>query len=255
MIGRISQKKILNFTESLETFLISGFTIHDSLKAIAEQIDSKTWKNIVLGLEQDIASGFHLSEALKNHPGVFSEFYINVVEAGEMSGEMEKAITRLRKYLEKKLDLKRNLINNMTYPAIMFLIGIAVVSFLFTKVLPVIVKMLQQMRVALPVPTRILISIVQFVKTYGLGLLGIIIIVIICLKLILRNPNIKQSIHWLVLRTPLIGKLILLVEMERFSNILSTMLKSGIPLPSALPQKMLQGIQLFGIVFITFDPQ
>jgi type II secretory pathway component PulF len=187
-----------------------------------------------LSLEQGISGGAHLSDVLRNHESVFGEFYINIIKSGELSGELENAVTRIREYLEKKMELRRNLINNLTYPAIMVCIGVFVVIFLFLKVLPAIVGMFQQMRITLPLPTRILISTVELMKDYGVFMLIIAIVLLLCVRFLMRYPRIKQRIHKLMLTLPVVGKMVMMTEMERFSHVLSTMLKSGIPLPAAL---------------------
>jgi len=234
VLSKISLKQLLNFTDTLEKLLYTGFTVHDSLKSIADQMDGKKIKNVVLGLEQDVAAGMHLSEAMKNFPEMFSEFYISLIETGEISGELEMAVSRLREHLDHRIDLKSKLVNNLTYPGLMVVLGISVVIFLFTKVLPVIVKMLNKMHVALPLPTRILIALVEFVRDYGLLFLACILLLIILFRILLRKPALKHAYHRFLLRVPVIGKIQILVEMERFSNVLATMLKSGIPLPNAL---------------------
>src|SRR5512135_3529337 len=152
-------------TRQLSTLLSAGVPLIEALRSLSDE-NKGFWKGVLVGIRDNVSAGASLSRALEAHPGLFPEFYINMVAAGEQSGTLDRVLIRVADFLEKQASLRAKLRTAMIYPVFMASVGFIVLSFLFTFVVPKIVRIFENSKSALPFITVVLIAISNFFVNY-----------------------------------------------------------------------------------------
>jgi general secretion pathway protein F len=234
VLGRVSSTDLAIMTRQFAVLIGAGIPLVESLGALVEQIDHEKLKRIVSDVKQRVNEGASLADALATHPKVFGNLYVNMVRAGESSGALDIVLVRLADFTESQARLRSKIMGTMAYPAFMMAIGTVVLGVLFAVVIPKIVKIFDDSRVALPWYTRALIAFSSFVSDWWWAIL---IVAAAAAWLFLRWRATKEGrARWdrWVLTIPIFGKLIRIVAIGRFARTLSTLLKSGVPLLAAM---------------------
>ena len=218
------------FVQQLGIMLKSGISLSVALKTLAEQTSGKTFKIILIDLEQGVEKGNLLSRGLEKYQKIFGELFINMVKAGEASGKLEEVLKELFVQMKKDHDIIAKVKGAMIYPAIvvtmMFIIGVLMLIY----VIPTISGIFKELNVALPLATRILIFSSEFVLKYGIFLLIGLAALIVISNRIVHTPQGKKNFHFLLLRVPVAGTIIKKVNLARFCRTLSSLLKTDIPI-------------------------
>ena len=181
-----------------------------------------------------MTEGTSLADALKGHPRVFTDLYINMVRAGEASGSLDVVLLRLADYTENYAALRDKVRSALTYPVLMGIVGAAILFFLLSYVVPKVTKLFSENQATLPLMTTILLAISGFLQDYWWLVLGTIAIIAISVRVSTRTPAGRLRFDRFVLAFPYVGKLIKKVALARFARTLSTLLTSGITLLTAL---------------------
>ena len=234
ILGRVSPTDLAIMTRQFAVLVGAGIPLVESLGALVEQIDHEKLKRILSDVKQRVNEGSSLADALSAHPKVFATLYVNMVRAGESSGALDVVLVRLADFTESQARLRSKIMGTMAYPAFMMVIGTVVLGVLFAVVIPKIVKIFDDSRVALPWYTRILITISSFVSQWWWALA---IVTIGAIWGFLRwRATTEGRARWdrFVLTIPVFGKLVRIVAIGRFARTLSTLLKSGVPLLTAM---------------------
>ena len=231
---KIKLKDIVVFCRQLATLVKAGVPLVKGLGIISAQVENKTLKDIVTSLQVSIETGRSLSEALAGFPKVFSPIFINMVKAGEMGGALDTVLERVAGYLESADQLARKVKGALVYPSVVVTMAIGIVVFLFVAVIPSFQNMFATLDIELPLPTRILIGTSNFIKSYFLYVLGIIIAGFIGIKRYIRTETGRFNFDKICLKLPLFGDLFIKVITARFSRTLSTSAKSAISILNAL---------------------
>ena len=216
-------------TRQLSTLLSSGVTLVDSLTSIAEE-HKGYWQNMLVSIKEHIAAGSSFSKALEVYNKIFPEFYVNMVAAGEVSGNLDIVLRRLADFLESQANLKSKVRMSMIYPTIMICIGFIVLSFLFTFVIPKITNIFKDTESALPFITIVLITMSNIFHNYWWLLLIMLFGGIFGLKR-LREKN-RVFLDRIVLRLP--GNILQTLYLTRFTRTLSSLLEGGLPVLRSL---------------------
>ncbi len=222
-------------TRQLGTLLGAGIPLIEALRALIEQADNRRAETVFRGIRERVSQGISLADALAEHPGWFSDLYVNMVRAGQATGNLDVVFTRLADYLQAQRALRRKVVSALTYPAMMICIGVIVVSILMTLVVPKITGMLLDTGQTLPVPTQVLIAVSNAFKNYwwaGMLLVGAISFVVE--RIYHRSSNGRLFIDKSLLRLPVIGDLLRKQSIARFTHTFSTLLRSGVPVVSSL---------------------
>jgi general secretion pathway protein F len=185
-------------------------------------------------VKQRVNEGSSLADALGQHPKVFSNLYVNMIRAGESSGALDVVLFRLADFTESQARLRSKILGTLTYPAAMVIIGAAVMGILFTVVIPKITKVFEDTKVVLPWTTRILIGFASFMHDYWWAMGILMAGGIYAFVRWLRTPAGRARWDVWVLDAPIFGPLVRQVAVARFSRTLATLLKSGVPLLTAL---------------------
>ena len=220
-------------TRQLATLLGAGIPLVDALTALIDQVDSENLKTIVTSVREKVTTGSKLSDALAGE-GVFNDLYINMIRAGESSGALEIVLERLSEFMESQQRMRGKVMSAMIYPNIMSTVGIGLMTILLTFVVPKITKIFIDMKLTLPLPTKILITVSDFFvsKWYLIAILvgGLIYFG----KRWASSPGGHEFIDRKKITLPVFGKLFRMISVSRFTRTLSTLLNSGVPLLASL---------------------
>jgi type IV pilus assembly protein PilC len=231
---RITRKDLISFTLHLSTVLSAGIPLLTGLRDMAEQTTKRRLRQVIEQIAEDVRAGASLSEALGRHPKVFSELYVNMVHAGEASGNVEGVLNELTAFLEWQDDLAASVTQALLYPIVILVAGVMLVFFLLSFVLPRFLDVFAKAKVQLPLPTRILLGISGFFARYWLLLLLLaagLVVLVIRLK---RTPRGAMLWDRFKLNLPIFGGLIRRVALSRFAHHMGTLLKAGIDITEAL---------------------
>ena len=159
-------KDVANFTNQLAVMIKAGISIRAALEAISDQTENPKFKDILTSIKKDVESGKPFSEALSKYPKTFSPLYINMVKASELSGSFGHMLERIVEYLNSQLETKQMVVGAMVYPAIIFFMAIGTTTFLLVFVVPQFVSIFKGKEHILPVPTKVLLLLSAFIRTY-----------------------------------------------------------------------------------------
>ena len=216
-------------TRQLSTLLSSGVTLMEALSSISEE-NRGFWKNMLVNIKERVAAGSSFSKALEGYEMIFPEFYVNMVAAGEASGNLDNVLSHLSDFLESQANLKSKVRASMVYPVFMICVGFIVLSFLFTFVIPKITKIFKDTEAALPFITVVLITISDIFQHYWWLLIGVLLGGVFGLRR-LKERN-RLFVDRLILRLP--GNIIQSLYFGRFARTLGSLLEGGLPVLRAL---------------------
>ncbi|MBA7509965.1 Type II secretion system protein F [subsurface metagenome] len=231
---RVKQKDLVLFSRQLSTLIGAGVPIVQGLTILVEQIENPAFKKVITSVREDIESGTSITEALSRHPTVFSELYVNMVKAGELGGILDIILERLSAYQESAAALRGKIRAAMIYPAVIALVAGGVTTFLMVVVVPMFVKIFQQVGAELPLPTQILLMLSNFLKRYIIFLIIGLIAFVVGLRQYYKTEAGSMYIDTLLLRLPLFGSLLRKVAVAKFTRTFGTLVKSGVPILQAL---------------------
>jgi general secretion pathway protein F len=230
----ISASDLSLMTRQLATLVRSGLPLDEALQAVAEQTEKPRVRSIVLGVRAKVMEGHALADGLADFPAVFDDLYRATVAAGEQSGHLDTILERLSDYTESREVLRSRTINAMLYPIMLFIVCGGIVTLLLTFVVPKIVKQFENTKATLPILTRGLIAVSDFIRDWGLALLAVVIIAIVLFVRWLRDPQARRRFHRFLLRLPLIGRVVRGNNTARFARTLATLTSSAVPVLEAM---------------------
>lgn len=230
----ITGKDILVFTRQFATMIDAGLPLVQCLDILGSQTENAAFRKVIFAIKTRVESGSTFSDALKDHPKVFDELFIQLCAAGEVGGILDTILNRLAMYREKSEKLKRKIKGAMTYPTIVILVAVGVTAVLLLKVTPVFAKMFADFGSALPGPTQVVVDLSEWLQNYYLHIFGGIVAVVVLSTMFYRNPKGREIFDAGVLKAPLFGDLIRKVAVARFTRTLGTMISSGVPILDAL---------------------
>ena len=231
---KIKIEDLVIFSRQLATMVNAGIPLVNALDILAEQMENILFKQVVAKVRDNVEAGSSLSEALAKHTNIFSNLFINMVKAGESSGMLDEILERLATYLEKTASLQRKIKSALVYPAVVSLMAIAITVFLLVKVIPVFGDIYSGFGAKLPMPTQLMINLSNFMRRYFyLAIAGLVLTVFFGNRY-LKTESGKLKFDRLKLNVPIFGILIRKVSVSKFTRTLSTLIKSGVPILSAL---------------------
>jgi type II secretory pathway component PulF len=227
---RIKDDDLIFFTRQLQTVIRSGIPMVSGLRALEEQTNNERLRAAIKMIGQDIDKGQSFSDALSKHKGIFSELYTSMIRAGELSGSLEDVLDRLSGVLEFQMKTREMLKSALRYP--MFVVATLGIAFvvLINVVVPKFVPIFKSAKVALPLPTQILLIINDIFQKYTMIAIGVIFVAIVAFIFYKRTASGAYTIDRLKLMLPLIGQIILKICMSRFAFTLENLVRTGIPI-------------------------
>jgi type IV pilus assembly protein PilC len=231
----VDSKELAIFTRQFSVMIDAGLPLVQCLEILAGQQENKTFQKILNGTRASVEGGTTLSAAMKQYDKVFDALYYNMVEAGETGGILDTILQRLSSYIEKNVKLKRAVKSAMIYPVAVLGIAGSVIILLLWKVVPIFITLFNGLGVDLPLPTRIVIMMSNFIGSiYGLLILVFFVGTIFAVKFWYGTPQGRYAIDSILLKLPLIGILLRKIAVARFTRTLGTLISSGVPILEGL---------------------
>ena len=233
--GKVKDKDIVVFTRQFATMIDAGLPLVQALDILSTQVENKTLGRTLTQVKVDVESGATYADALKKHTRVFSELYVNMVAAGEAGGILDTILNRLAAYIEKAMKLKKKVKGAMVYPAVVTSIAVIVIGVIMVFVVPTFTKMFASLGGTLPLPTRMVIGMSNFIAgTGGLLIAGLIVAFIIFITQVRKTEKGQRIIDAILLKLPIFGPLLNKVAVAKFTRTLGTLVSSGVPILDGL---------------------
>ncbi|MDH4036797.1 MAG: type II secretion system F family protein [Candidatus Krumholzibacteria bacterium] len=231
---RVSVKDIGVFTRQFATMINAGLPMVQCLDILAQQTEKVPLREAVAKVMSDVEGGSTLAEGLARHPKIFSNLFVNMVEAGEAGGILDVILVRLATFLEKLDALQRKVKSALTYPSVVGVVALGATAFMLIFIIPTFAKMFTDFGGDLPLPTRIVIGISDFLRAFWWALLAAIIGIVVGLQRYYKTSQGRLVIDKLLLKIPVLGMVIRKGSVARFTRTLGTLISSGVPILSGL---------------------
>lgn len=232
--GKPNLRDVTVFSRQFATVINAGLPVVQSLAILQRQAEKDALKEALKKIREEVETGVPLSEALSKHPKIFSRLYVYLVRAGEASGNLDGILERIAVYQEKQAALRGKLKSALTYPAVVLVIALGVTYFLLTGIVPQFAGILTQLGGEMPIITRILITISDFLRHQWWLLLLMIVGSVVGLGLFYRTDRGRHAIDGFLLKAPVIGNLVQKTAIASFSNTFGLLLKSGVNIIEAI---------------------
>jgi type IV pilus assembly protein PilC len=234
MKKKVKAKEIAVFSRQLATMVNSGLTLVRALTVLQEQSENLVFAQIIGDVRMRVEQGSSLSASLTNHPKVFGNLYVSMVQAGEVGGALDETLIRLADTLESGVRLRSKVKSAMAYPVMVFSLVILITIAMLVFIVPIFSRMYDDLGGELPLPTQTLVNISGLLTKWW-WLIGIIVVgVVVVFKRWIRTPDGRAKWDRLKLRAPLFGKLVQKVAISRFARTMSVLSRTGVPVLQAL---------------------
>lgn len=235
IFGGVSQKLLSQFTHQLSILQDAGLPLLRSLKILAHQLKPCLLKSIIEEVSNDVEAGTPLSEAMAKHPKAFNKLYVNMVKAGEAGGVLDTILRRLAMFLEKAQALKRKVIGALTYPAVVVVVAVLILTVIMIKVVPEFEKIFQEMKgEGLPAMTQILLDFSNIIVHWWPLIPAVPIGIFLLIKIVGQKQRGRLLIDRIKLNVPVVGMIMRKAAITRFCRTFGTLLASGVPILEAL---------------------
>jgi type IV pilus assembly protein PilC len=231
---KIKLDDLVVFSRQLATMVDAGIPLVGALDILGDQIENKTFGEVIMKVRNDVETGSSLSEAFAKHKTVFSALFINMVRAGESSGMLAEIMDRVATYLEKTSALQKKVHSALVYPAVVSGMALGITLLLLLKVIPIFKNIFAGFGAQLPTPTLVLLTISDGLQRYFLIMLGIGVAIYFLLSKYFKTQRGRIQIDSFLLSMPIFGVLFTKVAISKFTRTLSTLIKSGVPILTSL---------------------
>ncbi len=231
---KIKNKDVVIFTRQFCTMIDAGLPLVQGLEILAAQQVNKSFKRVLTDIKEAVEGGSTLADALRKHPRVFDDLYVNLVAAGEVSGILDTILQRLAIHMEKIAALKRKVKGAMLYPAIVLTVAVGVVAVLLIFVIPIFAKMFSEFGKQLPAFTQMVINVSNWFTKAIIPIICALALFSFLFVKFYKTPKGKLLVDGLTLKSPIIGDLVRKVAIARFTRTLGTMISSGVPILDGL---------------------
>jgi type IV pilus assembly protein PilC len=233
--GGVSPKDLANFTRQFSVMIDAGLPLVQCLEILAGQQENKIFQKVLTSTRASVEGGATLSAAMRQNEKVFDPLYVNLVEAGETGGILDTILQRLSTYIEKNVKLKRAVKSALVYPVAVIVVAVGVITLLLWKVVPIFATLFVGLGVELPLPTRMVIALSNFIGSiFGLLIFVSFIAIGIALKVWYGTKQGRYAIDATLLKLPLVGILLKKIAVARFTRTLGTLISSGVPILEGL---------------------
>ena len=232
--GSVKAADLALVTRQLATLVSSGSPLEEALNMTSKQSERRTIRHVMSAVRSRVLEGHSLASGLKTYPTVFTNMYTATVAAGEQSGHLDAVLDRLADYTESRQEIQQKMSSALIYPVILVIVSLAIVAGLLVFIVPKIVRVFESMNKAVPPLTQIMINISDFLSAYGLYLVAGLVIALFLLKQLLKIPSWQFRWHKLMLKIPLVKKLVRSANTGRFARTLSILASSGVPILDAM---------------------
>lgn len=231
---RVTKDEVMHLSRQMAAFLRAGLPILDAVHSIGAESENSSVRRMMNEIEDGLRTGERFSDCLDQHPKVFPEFYRGIVRSAELTGELDTVLARLARYLERDLEARRKIKSATIYPAVIAVMSVVTVVVLAVYVLPKFKDFFESLDAELPLPTRMLLALTNFLGDYWWALAGGAALIVLIGWIILRFEGGRYARDAFLLKVPVLGEAIQYALVERFCRVLSSMVSAGVNLPEAL---------------------
>jgi type IV pilus assembly protein PilC len=232
--GRVKTRDVVIFTRQFATMINAGLPLVQSLNILAQQTENKTLREVTKAVVYDVESGNTLADAFSKHPKAFSALYVNMVAAGEAGGILDTILLRLSTFLEKNDALVRKVKGAMVYPGVIITVALGAIAILLIFVIPTFQNMFASANLELPLPTRVVIGMSNFLIGYWWAMLAAIGAMIFGFRQYYATTAGRKQIDGLILKAPVLGDVVRKSAVSRFTRTLGTLVSSGVSILEGL---------------------
>ncbi len=231
---KIPLSELSVFTEQLASMLEAGLPLVTTLEALYEQTENPYFKVIIRDVRGDVSGGTAFSDACRKYPAAFPNLFISMSEAGEASGNLAEILKKTATYFDDTVKLQKKVKSAMTYPVAVILIAIILVNVLLIAVIPVFAEMFESFGRELPLLTQLLIDTSEFLKSYILVIIAVVVFGFIALRKFVKTPRGRRAKDVFVSKVPIMGSLSRKIALSRFCRTYSILMRSGVPILQSL---------------------
>lgn len=232
--GRVPKKDLMHFSRQLAVFIRAGIPIIEALDTITEEMGNKRFKEILQGISADLQGGATLSDATDAYPEVFPAYYRGILRSAELTGHLDLALDQLSGYIERDLEARRKVMAALTYPAIVVGLAVVVVVVLTAYVLPRFETFFDGLDAKLPLATRILLGVANWLQDWWFLIVGGLVLIVIAYLIAVRTERGRMWRDTALLKIPVLGEVVHHALLERFCRVFSSMVVAGVALTDAL---------------------
>jgi general secretion pathway protein F len=226
--GKISSQDLALFTRQLATLLAAGIPVDESLRGVSEQTEKDKVRRLIIGVRSKVVEGYSLAQAMDEYPFAFPELYRATVGAGEQTGRLDNVLEKLADYTENQQSTRQKVQQALIYPLLMIVVSTGIIAFLLAFVVPKIIEVFATSGQSLPIMTEVLIVMSNFLKSYGLYLVGFMVIGVIGFNRALTNVHFRLKWHRFLLKLPIISYLVKSVNIARYIHTFSILFAAGV---------------------------
>ncbi len=231
---KVKKKELMHFTRQMAVFVKAGIPITDALITIGDETEDVALRRALGNLVDDLRNGGLFSAAAADHPEVFPDYYVGILQSAELTGQLDDALESLAGYLEREIDTRAKVVSALSYPMVVMVLAFITVLILAGYVLPQFKPLFEELDAELPLPTRMMLFISRFFTDLWFVTAIFFLIVGGCIAFLFKHPTGRIWKDKLVLKIPVISGIVDYAILERFCRILAAMIKAGVPLPEGL---------------------
>jgi type IV pilus assembly protein PilC len=231
---KLPQGELMHFSRQLAAFARAGIPLVEAIEVIEEETEDKTLRRLLVGVRESLISGDTFSAALTPYASLFPQFYVDMIKAAELTGTLDDVLDEMSRYIKRDLEARGKIKSALIYPIVILFVSIITIVVLSVFVLPRFKVFFQSFHARLPLPTRMLVGLTDFLTNYWWTLAIGVVVVLGGLMVAVRTKRGRKLRDRIVLRSPVIGVVVRYSIVERFCRLLSTMMEAGVPLPEAM---------------------
>src|SRR5690242_2472386 len=232
--GKVPTKDVAVFFRQFSVMIDAGLPLVQCLEILAANQENQVFQKSLTGVRQTVEGGATLSNAMRQYPKIFDDLTTNMIEAGEAGGILDTILQRLASYVEKSVKLKSAVKSALIYPVAVISIAALVVGALLKFVVPIFANMFSSMGVELPLPTKIVIGLSNFVGRFWWVVIGGMVVMFLVIRYIYKDPKGRYAIDKFMLGVPVLGPVLRKIAVARFTRTLGTLITSGVPILEGL---------------------
>jgi type IV pilus assembly protein PilC len=230
----VSRKEVMHFSRQLSVFVEAGIPIMEALEVIAEETTDKLLKKVLIDMVSELQAGDTFAAAAGSHPEAFPRYYVAVLESAELTGTLDTVLLELAKYLETDIEARSAITSALIYPSVVAVMAVVTVIVLATFVLPKFTTFFSALNAKLPLPTRMLLSVSNFISHYWWAIAAVIIIAVVSFVALRRSKGGRAWLDSVLLKLPVAGSLLQAAIVERVCRVLASLVTAGVDLPRAM---------------------
>ena len=231
---KLPPAEVMHFSRQLAAFVRAGVPLIEAIEVIEEEASNKHVRRVLSAVREELRTGETFSSALTPFQTMFPQFYVDMLRAAELTGTLDSVLDEISRYIERDLDARQKIRSAMVYPLVVLVMAIITITVLAVYVLPRFKDFFASLGATLPLPTRMLIGVTNFLGNWWWALLGGIVLTVVSLAILFRFRAVRRLRDRIILKLPVVGSVVRYSIVERFCRLLASMMEAGVPLPDAM---------------------